>query len=87
MNLAALLPLVALVGMACTVSTLILTRRDRFGDHWRTEAEALLAENDRLRQRMDDLEKSCAAQLAALKVENDALGQRIIALVRAGAGP
>lgn len=77
-------PLLALGGFLLGCAGFFANRRDRFGDHWRTEAAALLDENERLRARMDDLEKDCTTKLQALRDENDALGQRIVQLVKTG---
>jgi hypothetical protein len=59
----------------------------KFGEHWRGEASALLEENERLRQRIDDTEKHCAAELAALKIDNETLEKRLIELIKQGRAP
>lgn len=71
-----------------------LGRRDRsqdeamrYGDHWRNEAQALFEDNERLRQRITDTENHCAAEMAALRTENDALGTRLLELLKKPGGP
>ncbi len=77
---------VAVVSVLLNAAQFYLGQQDRsmrYADHWKGQVEGLIEENDRLRGRIDDTENHCAAQIAALRTENDALGQRLLKMITA----